>query len=251
MKKTTVFLACIVCSISGYAQINNWYFSFSMGGSWPMGTFSNTAVNDQKSGYSKNGFTLILDATYPLNEHWGLKAMTLLNSNPIDENGLGTKLEKRMNTYFTVSDAEREFLSLSVNSWMWNALLAGPEYSISFNRFFWDFHLLGGMNVTYLPQQKLRYENPGNNWYYLDSNTTTTDVSHGILTGTAFRFPVSDRINLKVGVDYYWSRARIKYHQIKVTKQGETFLTEQLGSGSDIIPLKMISGTIGFVYYLN
>jgi hypothetical protein len=107
------------------------------------------------------------------------------------------------------------------------------------------------LNVAYLPQQKLLYEKTVNNWFYLDRNTTSTSFSYGLLAGTAFRFPVSDRLNLRVGVDYYRSKASISYEQIRVTKQGETVVTEKLGNGSGSVPIETISGSIGFVYYLN
>jgi len=252
MKKIATLSLFIVLSISVYSQSDNWYFSFSMGGSWPMGTFSKTDIGNSGSGYAKNGFALLLDATYPMSDHWGLKGMTLMSTNPIDRSGLGSKLETRMNGYsITVPDADRQYLSLDVNSWMWNALLVGPVFTIKFDRIFWDFQLLGGMNVAYLPQQKLSYDMPANNWYYLDKNTTTTSVALGMMAGTAFRFPVTDRLNLKVGVDYYCSSAMVKYEQIKVSQQGQTILTQILGSGEMKNPIEMISGSIGFVYYLK
>jgi hypothetical protein len=252
MKKIVVSFLFIALSISVYSQSDNWYFSFSMGGSWPMGAFSKTDIGNSGSGYAKNGFALLLDATYPVSDHWGLKGMTLMSTNPVDRNWLGTKLEMRMNAAsITVPDADRQYLSLNVNSWMWNALLVGPVYTIRFDRIFWDFQLLGGMNVAYLPQQKLSYDKPANNWYYLDRNTTTTNVSYGLGAGTAFRFPVADRLNLKVGVDYYRSNATIKYQQIKVTQQGQTVVTQILGGGETKNPIEMFSGSIGFVYYLN
>lgn len=252
MKKIAVFFIIIVFSLSVYAQSDTWYFSFSMGGSWPGGSFSQTNINNKESGYAKNGFALLLDATYPLSDHWGLKGMTLISTNPVDRASQGAELEARMNAVsIAVAEADRDFLSLRANAWMWNALLAGPVYTININHVFWDLQLLGGMNVAYLPQQKLQYEKPASNWFYLDRNTTTTNVSYGVLAGTALRFPVSDRLNLRVGLDYYQSKATIHYEQIKVSKQGETVVTQNLGSGSSLVPIKMISGTIGFVYYLN
>lgn len=216
-----------------------------------MGTFSKTDILDQKSGFAKNGFALLLDATYPVNDHWGLKGMVLINTSPVDRMSLGAKLENRMNSSISVSDADRTFLALSANSWMSNAILTGPVYTIGFDRIFWDFYLLAGMNVSYLPQQKLIYEKPANNWFYLDRNTSTVSVSYGLLGGTAFRFPVADRLKLRVGLDYYRSQASVPYEQIKVSKQGETILTENLGKGRASIPVEILTGSIGFVYYLN
>ena len=134
---------------------------------------------------------------------------------------------------------------------MWNGLLAGPVYTVNINRIYWDFQLMGGLNVAYLPQQKLSYEKPADNWFYLDRNTTSTSISYGLLAGTAFRFPVTERLNLRVGFDYYRSRASVPYEQIRVSKAGETVVTEKLGSGSTTVPIEMISASVGFVYYLN
>ena len=252
MKKITALFLFIVLSISSNAQSDSWFFSFSMGGSRPLGTFVNTDIDNKESGYAKNGFTLLLDATYPVSNHWGFKGMAMMNTNPVDRNWLGTKLETRMQAFYPViEEADREFLSLRANSWMWNALLAGPVYTINFDRVYWDFQVLGGMNVAYLPQQKLLYEKPANNWFYLDKNTSTINVSYGLLAGTALRFPVTERINLRVGIDYYRSNAKVQYEQIRVSKQETTILTEKLGNGSADVPIEMISGTIGFVYYLN
>ena len=129
--------------------------------------------------------------------------------------------------------------------------MIGPVYTINFDKVFWDFQLLGGMNVTYLPMQKLLFEKPANNWFYLDRNTTSSSVSYGLTAGTSFRFPISDRINLKVGFDYFQSKAQIEYEQFKVTKSGETQTVQIFKTGSYSIPIKMVSGTIGFVYYME
>lgn len=252
MKKIVALFVFIALSSSAYSQSDNWYFSFSMGGSWPTGTFQKTDIDNNESGFAKNGFAVLLDATYPVSKHWGFKGMAMMNTNPVDRNWLGTKLETRMKAFYPVIDeADRPYLSLRANSWMWNALLAGPVFTLNFDRIYLDFQALGGMNVAYLPQQKLLYEKTANNWFYLDRNTSTINVSYGLMAGTAVRFPVTDRINLRVGVDYYRSNAKVQYEQIRVTKGTTTVTTEKLGSGSANIPIEMISGTIGFVYYLN
>jgi len=105
--------------------------------------------------------------------------------------------------------------------------------------------------VTYLPQQKLQYNNPSNLWFYLDQNSNSTDVSWGVLAGSAFRFPVSTRLNLKVGLNYFRSAANLKYEQVQVAEQASPVMSQTLGSGSNSISIQMVTGSIGFVYYLN
>jgi hypothetical protein len=251
MKKIVISFVFVVLSISVFSQTDKWYFSISMGQSWPLGSFSKNDISNPKSGYAKKGFGLLLDATYPLNEHWGMKGVVMLNNNQIDRIKLGTMLEARMNAVsISVNGTDKNFLSSQVNSWVSNAMLFGPVYTINFEHSYWDFQVLGGMNVAYLPQQKLLYEKPSNNWYYMDRNTSSVNVAFSMMACTALRFPLSDRINLKVGVDYSLSKASIKYEQIRVTKQGETVLTEILGNGKSVIPIELLSAKIGFVYYL-
>ena len=252
MKRITALLVFIIFSITVFAQSDSWYFSFSMGRSFPLDAYKQTDIGNKSSGYAQNGFNLILDATFPLSDHFGVKGMASINSNPVDRKMLGTMLETRIPTSISIPTlADHRYLSLSTNAWMWNALMAGAVYTFNFNRIHWDFQVLGGMNVTYLPQQKLSYEKPTNNWYYSDINTTNSNISYGVLAGTALRFPITNRFNLKVAIDYFKSGANIKYEQLKVSTQGETIVTEQIGSGTAYIPISSVSGSIGFVYYLN
>jgi hypothetical protein len=251
MKNILISLLCLILSFSVYGQSDSWYFSLNLGGSWPVGKFAERTATDMKSGYAQKGFSLSLEANYPVSNHFSFKGTVLLNNNPVNQLGVFNQLVNRMTQYFTIESADQEFLSMTVNPWVWNGLLLGPVYTITFDKIFWDFQAMGGLNVTYLPQQKLIYQNPANNWLYIHHNLNTIDFSYGLLVGTAFRFPISDKIYLRLGLDYYNSRASVRYEEIKVTNEGSTSHTDQLGAGTSVVPVENISGTIGFVYYLN
>ena len=216
-----------------------------------MNEFANKSATDLKSGYAQKGFSLSLDANYSLSNKVTLKGMAFLNNNPVNRLGVYNQLVNRMKQYFTIDDADQQFLSMTVNPWVWNGILIGPVYTINFTKLSWDFQVLGGLNVTYLPQQKLLYENPANNWIFLHHNLNTIDSSYGLLAGTAFRFPVSDKVFLRLGIDYYNSRASVRYEEIKITKEGAVTHIDQLKEGTSVVPIENISGTIGLVYYLN
>ena len=220
-----------------------------------MSPFNQSKIDDSSSGYAQKGFSILLDATYPVSNHWGFKGMALINTNSLTNDNLGQMLQNRTNPNVLVSDPTK--FSFTTNDWMQNAFLFGPVYTVNLGRFYWDFQLLGGLNLTYLPQQKLLYNpydkdptNP-NRWFYQDKNTTATDLSWGILGGTAFRFPISEHLNLKLGMGYYLTSARIKYEQTRIVQQADIVLTQLLGTGNNLMSIKMITGTIGFVYYLN
>jgi hypothetical protein len=251
MKTILTTFLCLILYSNLFGQSDNWYFSLNLGGSLPVGEFAKNTTTDLKSGYAQRGFSLSLDANYTLSNNVSLKGMVLLNNNPVDRLGVFNQLVNRMTQYFPIETTDQAFLSMTVNPWVWNGILIGPVYTITLDKILWDFQVMGGLNVTYLPQQKLLYENPANNWFYLHHNLNTVNLSYGLLAGTAFRFPVSDKIYLRLGIDYYNTRASIKYEEIKVTTEGSTSHTDQLGAGTSVVPVENISATIGFVYYLN
>ncbi len=250
MKNLLSAIAFLFLSFQVTAQPDNWYFSINMGGCWPTGSFANANPANADAGFALRGFALNLDATYPLSSNWGLKGMVMLNSNPIDRNGLGTMMEKRMKNQVPFTETERPNLALTVNSWMSNSMVFGPVFTLNFDRIAWDFQVMVGLNVTYLPNQNLLFTNTTKNWEYLQRNTNPVNLSLDLLAGTALRFKVTEKVQLKVALDYQHSKATNKYEELKTTKVNSTITIDHLNSGSNIIPKEVVVGTVGFVYYL-
>lgn len=250
MRNTLLAIVLLLLPLLSSAQPDNWYFSLTMGGCWPVNSFAVTDPSVNNAGFAKNGFALNLDATYPLSNHWGLKGMVSLNTNPVDRNGMGTMMENRMKQQVPFSETQRDYLTLTVNSWMTNSIIFGPVFTINFDRFAWDFQAMAGMNVTYLPDQQLLLQDPTKNWEYLQHNTNNINLSMAYLAGTAFRFKVSEKVQLKLGVDYQRSQSTNNWEEIKSTKNNSTVIYEQLNSGSTMVTKEVVMGTIGFVYYL-
>jgi len=250
MRNILIALVFIFFSGKLSAQPDNWYFSLSMGGCWPVSSFADTNPENTDAGFALKGFALNLDATYPFSSNWALKGMVMLNSNPVDRNGMGTMMENRMKQQVPFTEAERDNLTLTVNSWMSNSMLFGPVYTINFDRLAWDFHAMTGMIVTYLPNQKLLYKHSSGSWEYLQRNTNTTNISLDLLAGTAFRFKVTEKVQLKLALDFEVSQSNNKYEELKTTKVNEVITTEILNSGNTIVQKQVVMGSIGFVYYL-
>jgi hypothetical protein len=250
MRNALIAFVLLLCSFNLSAQPDNWYFSISMGGCWPLKSFGNTDPAVPNAGFALNGFSLNLDAVYPLTNHWGVKGMVSLNTNPVDRNGMGTMMENRMKQQVPFTEADRENLTLNVNSWMTNSVIFGPVFTINFDRIAWDFQAMMGMNVTYLPNQQLLLTNPAGNWEYLQHNTNSINLSLDYLTGTALRIKVTEKIQLKLAVDYQRSQSTTKWEEIKSTKNNNVIITDQLNSGSTVVPKEVVMGTLGFVYYL-
>ena len=250
LKNILLSIALVLIAIPASAQPDNWYFSLTMGGCWPSGIFGITNPENEEAGFALSGFGLSLDATYPLGRHWGMKGMVMLNSNPVDRNGMGTMMENRMKKQVPFSETERDYLTLSVNSWMSNSIIAGPVYSVYFKRIAWDFQAMTGMNVTYLPDQQLLFANTANKWTYLQRNTNSVNVSMNFLAGTAWRINMTEKVQLKLSLDYQISGSTTKFEEIKSTKENNTVTTEVLNTGSVRTRKGTVIGAIGFVYYL-
>ncbi|MCK9640965.1 MAG: hypothetical protein M0R39_13750 [Prolixibacteraceae bacterium] len=250
MRNLLIVCAFMLLSITLSAQPDNWYFSISMGGCLPSGAFAATNPANAGAGFALNGFALNLDATYPLSNHWGLKGMVMLNNNAVDRNGIGTMMEDRMKKRVPFTEAERDNLTLTVNSWMSNSLVFGPVYSLNFDRFAWDFQAMAGMNVTYLPNQKLLYKPSTGNWEYLQHNTNNIHVSLDLLAGSAIRFKVTDKLQLKASLDFQRSKSKNNFEELKTTKTNESSSVEKLNNGSTEVTKQVLIGSIGFVYYL-
>jgi len=250
MRNLLFVCVLMLLSIPLSAQPDNWYFSISMGGCQPLGSFAGTNPAKAGAGYALRGFVLNLDATYPLSNHWGLKGMVMLNNNPVDRNGLGTMMEGRMKKLVPFTEAERDNLTLTVNSWMSNSLVFGPVFSINFDRFAWDFQAMAGMNVTYLPNQKLLFKPSSGSWEYLQHNTNNIHVSLDLLAGSAVRFKVTDKLQLKVALDYQHSKSKNNFEELKTIKTNGSTSVENLNSGSTEVPKQVVVGSVGFVYYL-
>lgn len=250
MRNILLSIVLLLLSMPLAAQPDNWYFSLTMGGCWPSGSFGITNPDNTEAGFALNGFGLSLDATYPVGRHWGLKGMVMLNSNPVDRNGMGTMMENRMKEQVPFSETERDYLTLTVNSWMSNSIIFGPVYSIYFKRVAWDFQAMTGMNVTYLPDQQLLFANSSNNWAYLQRNTNSVNLSMDFLAGTALRMNVTEKVQLKVSLDYQFSGSTTNFEELKSTKVNNVVTTEVLNTGSVRVQKGTVIGAVGFVYYL-
>ncbi|HEY5510154.1 MAG TPA: hypothetical protein VIK10_03920 [Prolixibacteraceae bacterium] len=250
MRHILFSIVLLFLTLTVSAQPENWYISLSMGGCLPVGSFADTNPASAENGFALKGFALNLDATYPLSAHWGIKGMVMLTSNPVDRNGMGTLMENRMKKQVSFTEPERTNLAFSVNSWMSNSMIIGPVYSLNFNKVAWDFQLMAGMHVAYLPNQNLLLSNPDNEWEYMQRNTNPVNISLDLLAGTALRFPVTEKIQLKVAVDYQKSRIKNSYEELRMNFLGTSYSVDHLGNGSNIVPKDVVIGTVGFVFYL-
>lgn len=252
MKKITLLFTALLLITTAKAQPEEWHFTLSMGLSFPLGTYADESPEQKDAGYAEQGFSMALGANYQLTDNWSLTGNFLLGSNPVNENSVGNKLEQAMRNYYNLTAEEINFLTFDVDYWLLSNMMVGPKYTINFERVKWDFQALGGVNLTYVPNQQLVYDNPNNEWYYLSRNVDKTSFAFSYLAGTALRFDVNAKLNLRVGVDFYHSQAEITVEELRIDKQlipGNSI--ETLNKHSTTIPIHTLNTSIGFVYYLD
>ena len=251
MRKNILLLFFTVLSFSLRGQESKWFFSLNMGETLPLGAFAEDQSAELNEGFAGNGFSLSLESNYAINYSFGLKGITLLNTNSVNRLPLWTKLVDRMNQHFPIETEDQEFLSMTINPWLNNSIMAGPEYTFTFKNIKLDFYALGGFNVVHLPRATFTYQNPGNNWIYVHHGLNSTDFSYGLMAGTALRIPMSERFDFSISVNYFQSHASGRYEELRITDNGSSFVTEQLLTGSTSVPIKLVSASLGFVYNLR
>ena len=252
MKYFSLLSLFLLCMITASAQNENWSFSLSMGSAWPLNSFKDNNPDNAKAGHAEQGFNMMLESDYSLQGNISLTGMLNFGNNPVNRDGVGTKLENMFNENYTITSSERDYLKLNANPWLWGSILVGPRYSINFNTFSWDFQALGGVNVNFLPNQQLTYDNPSNDWFYINHATNRNNLQLAWMTGTDLRFAVSPRTNLKIGVSYFQSSAKISSEEKEMEKGTGTNLTRTIISKENShYTIATLNATIGFVYYLD
>ena len=252
MKYLSVVSLLLLFAVSASAQSENWSFSLSMGRAWPAGTFRNNAPDNGKAGHAEKGFNMTLESNYALQDNLALTGMLNFGNNPVNRDGVGTKLENMFNENYTITPQQRDYLTLNTNSWLWGSIMVGPRYSINFNTLSWDFQAVGGVNVNFIPNQQMVYDNPDNSWYYINHATNRNNLAFAWKAGTALRFAISPRTNLKVGVSYFQSSAKVVREEKEEEKgTGPNLPQTIISEASHHYTLSTFNATVGFVYYLE
>ena len=212
--------------------------------------FSNS-LDQLNTGFASNGFMLSLESNYSFNGRFSLKGMALLNTNTVNRLPLFTNLNDHLKKTISIDITDQKFLSLTENPWVTNGLLVGPAYTITFNKLKWDLYGTGGLSVIYLPAPQFIYQNPSNNWVYINRNTKPWFFTYALNAGSTLRYPVSERFDLQVGFNIFNSKATQRFEEVKITTTQTGTVIQQLNSGKATVPINIISTSVGLVYYLK
>ncbi len=191
-----------------YAQQN--FASISFGAALPQGDYGRTN-NLAASGYARTGGAIKFDAGYFPVSYFGIGGSFSFGSNY----ALRDSLLNDLITYIVENASSvidiLEDASIIYGSGFWNYinLFMGPHFSIrASQKLYFDFRALAGLSVLKSPDQELRISYPGVEIY---SQTSKNKLAFGYAAGGGLRYMLNAGIALKLGVDYYQSRARFDY----------------------------------------
>jgi hypothetical protein len=210
MKRISWILVFVLglTSIPSLAQQS--FASISFGASLPQGPYASTG-DLSNSGYARTGGAIKFDAAYFPVSYIGIGGSFSFGSNYANRDSLLqdmiTYIEETASSIIDIpEDAE-----ILYGSGFWNYinLFVGPNFSIRASQsLYFDFRALAGMTILRAPDQELRINFDGTEIY---SRTSGSMLAFGYTGGAAIRVMLNSALALRLGVDYFQSRAKFEY----------------------------------------
>jgi hypothetical protein len=218
----------------------------SMGPTIPQAEFKKTLANSNNSGYAISGFSLNVDADYYLSDFLAVTARFNYANAGINKNALIENLDARMANYL-IEDKTR----YDIGAWNWNTLGVGFKANIPLvrNRFSAVAGFFPGLSIPYVPGMDMKINDEDNNMEYVSQSIKETHISFAWMTDLSFHFQINSQMQLLLRSSYYQSN--IEFNHISYTRKKNLNEIDQLLDDKLFqIPIKTISTTIGFIYYL-
>ena len=176
----------------------------------PLGYYALTG-DLASNGYARTGGAIKFDAGYFPISYLGIGGSFSFGSNYAFRDSLlkdmVTYIEENASSIIDIpEDAE-----ILYGSGFWNYinLFIGPQFSIrASQRLYFDFRGLAGISILRAPDQELRINFDGTE---ILSRSSRNKLSFGFTAGGGARIMLNSNIALKLGADFYQSRARFDY----------------------------------------
>ncbi|MEN8230368.1 MAG: hypothetical protein ABFS38_19555 [Bacteroidota bacterium] len=204
----TLILFLSIVNVPLLAQQN--FASISFGATMPLGDYK--SMGDLTSnGYARTGGAIKFDAGFFPVSYFGIGGSFSFGSNY----AVRDSLLKDMTTY-VVDNASSiidipEDAEILYGSGFWNYinLFIGPHFSIrASQRLYFDFRGLAGITILKTPDQELRINYTGTQIY---SHSSRNKLAVGFTAGGGLRYTLNSNISLKLGADFFQSRAKFEY----------------------------------------
>ncbi|MCL3780835.1 hypothetical protein EMN47_10620 [Prolixibacteraceae bacterium JC049] len=229
-----------------------WDFSYSMGVTKPLGSFSNNDITANDVGMAENGFFIQFSGNYSNIERLGLATALILSSNAMDDNANGLRLEKSVEKLFlkrSLTDDERRDLSYNSSDWRWGALLAGPMLKLPAGNSVFILKAMTGFQMNFIAKPEMIYDDEDNGLVFRGRVDDENKLSIPFLLGAELNYHLRSNISVRFGVDYYVSKMsyKNKYETIRRSNSEVTVLETEKRS---VVPQNLNIG-VGLIYHIN
>lgn len=242
---TTILLGAFSFTNNAWSQ-SPFQVGISMGPTIPQTEFKQTTANSNNSGYATSGFSLNIDGDYYLNDYFAVTARFNYANAGINKNALIETLDARMADYL-IEDQTR----YDIGAWNWNTLGVGFKANISLihNRFSAVAGFFPGLSIPFVPGMDMKINDEENNLEYVSQSIKKNNISFAWMTDFSLHFRINSQMQLLLRSSYYQSN--IEFNHISYTRKKNMNEIDQLLDDKLFqIPIKTISTTIGFIYYL-
>jgi len=186
------------------------FASISFGATMPLGDYGLTG-DLANNGYARTGGAIKFDAGYFPVSYFGIGGSFSFGSNY----AVRDSLLKDMTSYIEQNASSINDIpagaEVRYGSGFWNYinLFMGPHFSIrASQRLYFDFRGLAGFTILRLPDQELSILFDGTEVY---SRTSKNKLAFGFTAGGGLRYKFNTNLALKLGADFFQSRARFDY----------------------------------------
>ncbi len=186
------------------------YASISFGVSLPQGNYSATEGLDN-SGYARTGGAIKFDAAFFPVSYAGIGGSFSFGSNFAYRDSLLQDMIRYIeeNASSVIDIPEDAEVLYGSGFWNYINLFVGPNFSVRpSQRLYFDVRALAGGTILRAPDQELRINFDGTEIF---SQTSNNKLAFGFTAGAAMRFMLNSNLALRLGVDYFQSRARFEY----------------------------------------
>lgn len=218
-----------------FGQYN--YMALTFGFSHPVGSYA-ASNNLQSEGFAINGLTANYSGAYYFLHRFGIAGDVKFTSNGINN----TKVQNLLRQEVPLEITSDTTISYQLGYWTHVSFLAGPQFTLSIDKFDADFYAMAGLSVIMPPSM-------GINVTIGDQSFKRTSYPQyarfGVDIGAGLRYKLNDNYGIRIFASYFQSSAKSKI-------QDElTIDSKEISIKSYSTRVYSINFGFGIVYVLN
>jgi len=244
MKINFLYLVLFLQSFAGFSQekVKRSYLSASLFFPTPVGNYRSTNYSEnENANYAKGSLGVAIEGAYMFLPNLGISAIcggyvSRFNSKAYKED---------LNNSLDQDNPLKGHLEVKSNPHMVGALMIGPIFSVPFKRLSVDAKFNAGGVYYQLPTMEAYGNVNGNTASVILSASQV--ISLGYNPGVAARFLVSDRISLKLSIDYVYSKPELNARIVGKLNGKELLSSEQEAPST----ISFVNIGFGLAFQLN